>query len=162
MVDDLMEVSRITTGRIKLRSEVVAMSALVEHAVETTRPLMDQRRQQLEVSLPQDPIWLYADADRLEQVAVNLLANAAKYTDEGGHIWLSVEREGNECVMRLRDTGVGIAPELVPHVFDLFTQAERSLDRSRGGLGIGLALVQRLVEMHGGARGSSQCLGRGQ
>jgi PAS domain S-box-containing protein len=161
MVDDLMEVSRITTGRIQLRSEVVAMSAIVEHAVETTRPLMDQRRQQLEVSLPQDPIWLYADADRLEQVAVNLLANAAKYTDEGGHIWLSVEREGDECVMRLRDTGVGIAPELLPHVFDLFTQAERSLDRSRGGLGIGLALVQRLVEMHGGCVEVHSALGEG-
>jgi PAS domain S-box-containing protein len=161
MVDDLMEVSRITTGRIQLRSEVVAMSAIVEHAVETTRPLMDQRRQELEVSLPQDPIWLYADADRLEQVAVNLLANAAKYTDESGHIWLCVEREGDECVMRLRDTGVGIAPELLPHVFDLFTQAERSLDRSRGGLGIGLALVQRLVEMHGGRVEVHSALGEG-
>ncbi|SOE97189.1 PAS domain S-box-containing protein [Burkholderia sp. D7] len=161
LVDDLMEVSRITTGRIKLRREVVAMSAIVEHAVETTRPLMDQRRQQLEVSLLQDPIWLYADADRLEQVAVNLLANAAKYTDEGGQIWLSVEREGDECVMRLRDTGVGIAPELLPHVFDLFTQAERSLDRSRGGLGIGLALVQRLVEMHGGRVEVHSALGEG-
>ncbi|AME28196.1 hybrid sensor histidine kinase/response regulator [Burkholderia sp. PAMC 26561] len=161
LVDDLMEVSRITTGRIQLRCEIVAMSAIVEHAVETTRPLMDQRKQELEVSVPLEPIWLYADADRMEQVAVNLLANAAKYTDEGGHIGLSVKREGDECVMRLRDTGVGIAPELLPHVFDLFTQAERSLARSRGGLGIGLALVQRLVEMHGGRVEVHSALGKG-
>jgi PAS domain S-box-containing protein len=161
MVDDLLEVSHITTGRIQLRNAVVAMSAIVEHAVETTRPLMDQRKQELEVSLPPDLIWLYADADRLEQVAVNLLANAAKYTDEGGHIWLNVSREGDECVMRLRDTGVGIAPELLPHVFDLFVQAEQSLERTRGGLGIGLALVQRLVELHGGRVEVHSILGTG-
>ena len=139
LVDDLMEVSRITTGRIQLRQERVAVSGIVERAVETARPLMDQRRHELTVSLPPQPIWLYADAARLEQVVVNLLTNAAKYTDEGGHIWLTVQQEGDECVLRVRDTGVGIAPELLPRIFDLFTQAERSLDRSQGGLGIGLA-----------------------
>jgi PAS domain S-box-containing protein len=150
LVDDLMEVSRITTGRVLLRNEVVAANAIVEHAVETTRSLMDQRGHALVVSLSPNPIWLHADSARLEQVIVNLLTSAAKYTDEGGHIWLSVEQEQEECVIRLRDTGVGIAPELLPRIFDLFAQAERSLARSRGGLGIGLALVQRLVEMHGG------------
>jgi PAS domain S-box-containing protein len=150
LVDDLMDVSRITTGRILLRNERITINDVVEHAVETTRPLVEQRKHELNVSLSPLPIWLDADAARLEQVIVNLLTNAAKYTDEGGHIWLTVLREGDECVMRLRDTGVGITPELLPRIFDLFTQAERSLDRSRGGLGIGLALVQRLVEMHGG------------
>jgi CheY-like chemotaxis protein len=113
------------------------------------------------VSLPAQAIWLHADAARLEQVVVNLLANAAKYTDRGGHVWLTVQREGEEAVLRVRDTGVGIAPETLPRIFDLFTQAERSLDRSQGGLGIGLALVQRLVGMHGGTVSASSALGQG-
>ena len=150
LIDDLLEVSRITTGRIHLNEEQVAVSSIVEHAVETVRPLIKQRRHTLEVSLPPQPIWLHADATRLEQVIVNLLTNAAKYTNQDGQIWLSVVQEAGEAVLRIRDTGVGIAPELLPHVFDLFTQAERSLDRSQGGLGIGLCLVKRLVEMHGG------------
>ena len=161
LVDDLLEVSRITTGRIQLRQEQVAVNGIVERAVETARPLIDQRRHELTVSLPPQPIWLYADAARLEQVVVNLLTNAAKYTNEGGHIWLTVQQEGDEAVLRVRDTGVGIAPDLLPHIFDLFTQAERSLDRSQGGLGIGLALVQRLVEMHGGTVEVSSTLGQG-
>ena len=126
------------------------MTGVVERAVEAVRHLIDQRGHELTVSLPPQPIWLHADAARLEQIVVNLLTNAAKYTEHGGHIWLSVEQEGNDCVLRVRDTGIGIAPELLPRVFDLFTQAERSLARSQGGLGIGLALVQRLVEMHHG------------
>ena len=161
LVDDLLEVSRITTGRIHLQQERVALNGIVERAVETARPLMDQRRHELTVSLPPQPIWLYADAARLEQVVVNLLTNAAKYTDEGGHIWLTVQQEGDEAVLRVRDTGVGIAPELLPRIFDLFTQAERSLDRSQGGLGIGLCLVQRLVEMHGGRVEVHSALGQG-
>jgi PAS domain S-box-containing protein len=150
LVDDLMEVSRITTGRVHLRLDRVIVSGIVERAVEMTRPLMEDRRHELTISLSPQPIWLYADASRLEQVVVNLLTNAAKYTEEGGHIWLTVQQEGDDCVLRVRDTGVGINPELLPRIFDLFTQAERSLDRSQGGLGIGLALVQRLVELHGG------------
>jgi PAS domain S-box-containing protein len=161
LVDDLMEVSRMITGRIQLRQEQVAASGIVERAVETVRPLIDQRRHELTVSLPPDPLWLYADASRLEQVVTNLLTNAAKYTNEGGHIWLSVQQEGDKAVLRVRDTGLGITPTFLPHVFDLFAQAERSSDRSQGGLGIGLALAKRLVEMHGGTIGVSSTLGQG-
>jgi len=161
LVDDLMEVSRITTGRVQLRRDRVVMSGIVERGVEAAHPLMDQRRHELTVSLPPEPIWLVADAARLEQVVVNLLTNAAKYTDEGGRIWLSVKKEEDECVLCVRDTGVGIAPDLLPRIFDLFTQAERSLDRSQGGLGIGLALVQRLVELHGGRVEVHSSLGKG-
>jgi len=102
------------------------------------------------VSLPAEPIWLHADPARLEQVVVNLLNNAAKYTDDGGQIWLSTQQEGGEVLLLVRDNGAGITPELLPHIFDLFTQANRTLDRSQGGLGIGLSLVQKLVELHGG------------
>jgi PAS domain S-box-containing protein len=161
LVDDLLEVSRITTGRVQLHQERVAMSGIVEHAVGAVRSLIDQRKHELTVSLPPQPIWLYADSARLEQVVVNLLRNAAKYTDAGGRIWLSLQQEGDEAVLRVRDTGVGIAAELLPRIFDLFTQAERSLDRSQGGLGIGLALVQRLVEMHHGRVQAHSALGEG-
>ncbi len=162
LVDDLLEVSRLTTGKVQLRRERVVVSSIVEGAVETVRPLIEQRRQELTVSLPTEPIWLHADAARLEQVVVNLLTNAAKYTAEGGHIWLTVEMPLiGECIIRVRDTGVGISPALLPRIFDLFTQAERSLDRSQGGLGIGLALVQRLTELHDGTVEASSVLGRG-
>jgi CheY-like chemotaxis protein len=122
---------------------------------------MEQRRHSLKLSLPSQPIWLTADAARLEQVVVNLLTNAAKYTDENGSIWLSVQQEGDEAVLRVRDSGVGINPALLPRIFDLFTQAERSLDRSQGGLGIGLCLVRRLVEMHRGRVEVFSSLGQG-
>jgi PAS domain S-box-containing protein len=150
LVDDLLEVSRITTGRIRLRQELVPLADIVEGAMETVRPIMDNRRHQFIVNLPSDAVWLRADPARIGQVLVNLLTNAAKFTDEGGRIWLTVRREPNACVLSVRDTGVGIAPELLPRIFDLFTQAERLPDRSQGGLGIGLCLVQRLVELHGG------------
>ena len=161
LVDDLLEVSRITTGRIQIRREPVAVSDIVEVAVETVRPLIEQRRHELTVSLPPEPIWLHADAARLEQVLVNLLTNAAKYTEEGGRVSLTVQQEGDECVLRVRDTGVGITPALLPCIFDLFTQAERSLDRSQGGLGIGLALVQRITDLHGGTVEAYSALGQG-
>ena len=161
LVDDLMEVSRITTGKVQLRHDRVAMSDIVKHAVESVRPLIDQQGHELTMSLPPQPIWLHADAARLEQVIVNLLTNAAKYTDRGGHLWLSLKQEGDECVLRVRDTGVGIAPELLPRIFDLFAQGERSLARSHGGLGIGLALVQKLVEMHRGQVEVLSVLGHG-
>lgn len=161
LVDDLLEVSRITTGRVQLRQARVALRGIVDGAVETARPLIDQRMHELSISLPQETLWLNADAARLEQVVVNLLTNAAKYTEEKGHIWLSVQVEGDECVLRVRDTGVGIAPALLPKIFDLFTQAERSLDRSQGGLGIGLALVQRLTELHGGRVEAHSSVGQG-
>ena len=161
LVDDLLEVSRITTGKVELRREPVTVCDIVEGVVETVRPLIEQRRHELTVSLPPEPLWLHADAARLEQVMVNLLTNAAKYTEEGGHIWLIVQQEGTECVLRVRDTGVGITTALLPHIFDLFTQAERSLDRSQGGLGIGLALVQRLTNLHGGTVEAHSILGQG-
>lgn len=161
LIDDLLEVSRITTGRVQLHRERVAIHGIVDRAVETARPLIEQRGHELTVSVPPQPIWLYADAARLEQVVVNLLNNAAKYTEESGHIWLTVQQEGDEAVLRVRDSGVGIAPELLPRIFDLFTQAERSLARSEGGLGIGLALVQRLVELHQGRVEAHSSLGRG-
>jgi CheY-like chemotaxis protein len=137
------------------------VAGVVERAVETARPLVEQHQHKLTVTVPPEPIWLHADAARLEQVVVNLLTNAAKYTNDGGHIWLAVQQEGDEAVLRVRDTGVGIAPELLPRIFDLFTQAERSLARSEGGLGIGLSLVQRLVELHRGRVEAHSSLGRG-
>ena len=161
LVDDLMEVSRITTGRVQLRQTQVTIGDIVTRAIETAQPLIAQRRHALAVSLPELPLCLSADAARLEQVVVNLLTNAAKYTDEGGRISLGVQQEGDSAVLRIRDNGIGIAPELLPCIFDLFTQAERSLDRSQGGLGIGLCLVQRLVEMHGGTVTATSTLGQG-
>ena len=161
LVDDLLEVSRITSGRVRLRLERVSVSGIVEGAVESVRPLIDERRHTLSVALPMDAIWLDADATRLEQVMTNLLTNAAKYTDEGGHIWITVHRDGEDCVFRVRDTGIGIQPELLPRIFDLFTQADRTLDRSQGGLGIGLSLVQRLTELHGGSVSATSTVGLG-
>ena len=150
LVNDLLEVSRITTGRIRLQCERVALNGIVEQAVETVRPSIDLRRQQLSVSLPKELIWLEADAIRLEQVVGNLLGNAAKFTGEGGRIWLTLVQDGQEAVLRVKDNGVGIAAELLPRIFDLFAQADKSLDRSEAGMGIGLALVKSLVEMHRG------------
>jgi CheY-like chemotaxis protein len=161
LIDELLEVSRITTGRIRLHCENVDVRGVVDRAVESARPLIDQRRHQFTVSLPPEPVWLHADSTRLEQVVVNLLTNAAKYTDEGGRVALTLEREGGEAVLRVRDTGVGIAPDLLPRIFDLFTQAERSLDRAQGGLGVGLTVVQKLVEMHRGRVEVYSALGRG-
>ncbi|HQZ69245.1 MAG TPA: ATP-binding protein, partial [Planctomycetaceae bacterium] len=152
---------RITTGKVQLRRERIAVSRIVEMAVETVRPLIEQRRHELTVSVPTEPIWINADAARLEQVVVNLLSNAAKYTEEGGLVCLTIAEENEECVLRVRDTGVGISPNLLPHIFDLFTQSERSLDRSQGGLGIGLALVHRLTDLHGGKVEASSVLGQG-
>jgi len=161
LVDDLMEVSRITSGRIHLQKEQTELNSIVERAVETARSLIDQHRHELTVSLSPQAIWLHADPSRLEQVVVNLLINAAKYTAEGGKIAITAERQGDGAVLRVRDSGVGIAPELLPRIFDLFTQSHRTLDRSQGGLGIGLSLVQRLTEMHGGRVEVSSVLGQG-
>jgi PAS domain S-box-containing protein len=149
LVDDLLEISRITVGSIQLRQERLDLRGIVDRAVETVRPVIDRRKHELLVTLPPEPVWLIADPTRLEQVIGNLLNNAVKYTDEGGRIWLTLEQE-SEAVLRVRDAGIGIAPELLPHIFDLFTQADRASDRSQGGLGIGLTLVEKLVGMHGG------------
>ncbi len=161
LVDDLLDVSRITTGNVQFRPEHITIASIVAAAIETSRPVIDERRHEFTVSLPSQTIWLQADASRLEQVIVNLLTNAAKYTNEIGHVWLTVNQEGDQCVIRVRDTGVGIPSELLPRIFDLFTQAARSLDRSQGGLGIGLALVKRLTELHGGTVEVSSVVGQG-
>jgi PAS domain S-box-containing protein len=162
LVDDLLEVARISTGRIRLQREHIDLRGVIERAVETVRSLIVQRKHQLSVTLPPEPIWLFADPTRLEQMIVNLLGNAAKYTQGPGRIWLTLQREGEEAVLRVRDTGVGIAPDFLPQLFDLFTQAERSSDRAEGGLGVGLAVVQRVAEIHGGkAEAHSAGLGQG-
>ena len=150
LVDDLLDISRITRGKIRLQTEPLDISTAVARAGETTRPLIDSRRHELTVALPPEPVLVMADPVRLAQVLGNLLNNAAKYTEEGGKIWLTATREGGELVLRVRDTGIGIPPDMLSSVFELFTQVENSLDRSQGGLGIGLTLVRRLVEMHGG------------
>jgi PAS domain S-box-containing protein len=162
LVDDLLDVSRFTHGRIELRKAPVELAPVVAGAVETARPLIEARGHTLSTSLPGEPLWLEADATRIEQVVANLLNNAAKFTEPGGRIELSVEREADEAVLRVRDTGTGIPPDLLPRVFDLFVQGERSLDRAHGGLGIGLTLVRNLVERHGGTvEAASEGPGRG-
>ena len=151
LVDDLLDVSRITRGKIRLECKAVDVAIAVQNAIETSRPLIDTNEHKLTVELSAGPLYAVADEARLSQVLANLLNNAAKYTPPGGSIFLSAAREGNEAVFRVRDTGTGISAEMLPRIFDLFTQAEQSIDRSQGGLGIGLTLVQRLVEMHGGS-----------
>ncbi len=151
LVDDLLDVSRIARSKVKLRKERVELAAAVRQALETSRPLIEAAGHELRVTLPAEPVCVDADAARLAQVFSNLLNNAAKYTERGGRIWLTVERKGGEAVVAVRDTGVGIPAEHLPHVFEMFSQVERSLERSQGGLGIGLSLVRGLVEMHGGS-----------
>jgi CheY-like chemotaxis protein len=123
---------------------------MIVQAVETSQPLIEARKHRLSVDVPSEPLWVLGDKVRLAQIVANLLNNAAKYTGEGGQIWLSVERRGNEVMLRVRDTGIGIPADLLPRIFDAFTQEERSPDRAQGGLGIGLALVRSLTELHGG------------
>jgi CheY-like chemotaxis protein/two-component sensor histidine kinase len=151
LVDDLLDVSRITRGKIQLRLEPVELAGIIDRAVDSARPLLDARRHAVALNVPPGPIRVTADAMRLEQVLANLLNNAAKYTEPGGHITLSAAAEGKEAVVRVRDDGIGIAAEVLSRVFDLFMQAHATPDRAQGGLGIGLTLVRRLVEMHGGA-----------
>jgi PAS domain S-box-containing protein len=150
LVDDLLDVSRITRGLVELREEPVNLAEAAVRAVEMVTPAVEGRGHDLHLSLPRKPVRVEGDATRLTQVLFNLLNNAAKYTDPGGKIWLTVEREGEEAVVRVRDNGSGMKADLVPKVFDLFTQGDRTPDRSQGGLGLGLTLVKRLVEMHGG------------
>jgi PAS domain S-box-containing protein len=150
LVDDLLDVSRITRGKIELRKERVQLAAIVNSAVEASRPLIEKWGHEFTVTLPPEPIYLEADQTRLAQALLNLLNNAAKYTEQGGRIWLTAERDGEHVVIRVKDTGIGIPQEMLPRIFDMFTQVDRSLERSQGGLGIGLTLVQSLVERHGG------------
>jgi len=150
LVDDLLDVSRITQGKITLRREPTLLDEVVARALETVRPLIDTRGHALTVTLPPHRVRLDADPTRLAQVLGNLLANATKFTPAHGSIWLTAETMNGEVAVRVRDTGAGLAPELLPHVFDIFVQGDRSLDRARGGLGIGLTIVRQLVELHGG------------
>ncbi len=150
LVDDLLDVSRISRGRIELRRKPVELASVVIHAVEAIRPLCERMDQELTVTLPPEPVYLNADPVRLSQVVGNLLNNACKFTDKGGRIGLTVEREGEDAVIRVWDTGIGIAADQLPRIFEMFMQIDTSLERSRGGLGIGLTLVKSLVEMHGG------------
>jgi len=150
LVEDLLDVSRIANGKVRIRKELIVLDQVVKQAVETCRPLLNARQQQLTVSLSSRPVRLLADPTRLVQILTNLLNNAVKYTDEQGRISLTAAEEEGQVVIRVQDTGIGIATEMLPRVFDLFTQVPGALDRSEGGLGIGLAMVGHLVHLHGG------------
>jgi signal transduction histidine kinase/ActR/RegA family two-component response regulator len=150
LADDLLDISRIAQDKIELRKEPVDLAAVVTQALQMSAPHLRARHHHFELDLPDEPLWLEADPARLVQIIVNLLNNAAKYTEPGGQVWLAVQPERNDAVIRVRDTGMGIPQEMLPHVFELFTQGEWSVDRSQGGMGIGLALVRRLVDLHGG------------
>jgi PAS domain S-box-containing protein len=150
LLEDLFDVSRITRGKVELRKKVVDLNTVVEHAAEAALPLFEACRHDLHRSLATEPLHVEGDPTRLEQIVTNLLNNAAKYTEPGGQITLALAREDDQAVLRVRDTGIGITPQMQQNIFDLFVQADHSLDRTRGGLGIGLTLVRRLVELHGG------------
>ncbi|MEO8308470.1 MAG: ATP-binding protein [Pseudomonadota bacterium] len=162
LVDDLMEVSRITRGQVELRKQRIDLASVMHGAVETSKPLIDAGKHKLEVFLGDEPLMLEADAVRLTQVFANLLNNAAKYTDPGGQISVAARRDGSSTLVSVQDNGIGIAPEMLTRVFDLFTQADQNNDRGQGGLGIGLTLVRSMVIMHGGTiEARSQGPGRG-
>ncbi len=150
LVDDLLDISRIGRNKMELRRQRVALADVVSTSIETSRPLIEAAGHDLTVSLPPEPVFLDADLTRLAQVLSNLLTNSAKYTERGGRIWLTAERRGEEVVVSVRDTGIGIPADDLPRIFDMFSQVDRSIERATGGLGIGLALVKALVEMHGG------------
>lgn len=162
LVDDLLDVSRVLHEKIRIRQEMVDVEQIVRQAIEACRPLFTARRQEMTVTLPSHSVAFSADPTRLVQILTNLLNNAAKYTDEGGRIWLTVTQDEGEVMIRVRDNGIGIDRGLLPQVFDLFSQAGGVLDRSMGGLGIGLAVVGHLVQLHGGTvHATSAGLGKG-
>jgi signal transduction histidine kinase/ActR/RegA family two-component response regulator len=150
LLDDLLDVSRITRGKIELRKQPLPLASVVSRAIDAVRMLVERARHEVVVSLPERPVYVFADPVRLEQVLVNLLTNAAKYTDPGGRIALAVERAGDMVEVRVRDNGIGIAPEMLGRVFDLFVQGDRGLARTQGGLGIGLTVVRSVVDLHRG------------
>jgi signal transduction histidine kinase/ActR/RegA family two-component response regulator len=150
LIDDLMDVSRITRGKVELKRERLDLRRILEHALELSRPLIEAAKHELSVSIPESPLPVEADATRVAQVVSNLLNNAAKYTPDGGSIQLDATMNDDELVVRVRDNGTGIPADMLPEVFEMFTQVGRTIDRAKGGLGIGLTLARRLVEMHGG------------
>jgi PAS domain S-box-containing protein len=150
LIDDLLDISRIGQNKMELRRSRVLLADVVSSAVETARPAIEEAGHELTLALPAEPVHLDADLTRLAQVFSNLLTNSAKYTERGGRIWLAAERRGGDVVVLVRDTGIGIPADALPRIFDMFCQVDRSIERSTGGLGIGLALVKGLVEMHDG------------
>ena len=162
LVDDLLDVSRVMRGKIELRKERIELATVVARAVETVQPLVNAQGHDLSVRLPNESLPLDGDPVRLAQIVGNLLTNAAKYTDPNGRIWLTAERDGGEAVLRLRDNGIGISPNMLPRIFELFVQVDHASTKAQGGLGIGLTLVKNLVEMHNGTvEARSEGLGRG-
>jgi signal transduction histidine kinase len=161
LVDELLDVSRITSGCVHLQRERIDLRVIVSNAIETLGPDIHARQHRLSVEIPDAPIWLLADPARLEQVFVNLLANALRYTDTGGVLTVFVHTNRGHCVICVRDSGVGIAPEALPHIFELFKQGNAADPRSKAGLGVGLAVVRNLVELHGGSVTAASA-GRGQ
>ena len=156
LVDDLVDVSRVRQGKLQLVREMLDLRIVMTRAIESCRPRIDARRHHLEVSLPERPIEVEGDLTRLAQVVSNLLCNSAKYTPNGGRIEISLDAEEDQAILRIRDTGVGIDPALLPSIFDLFTQVQGTENRSEGGLGIGLSLVRNIVDLHGGLRASPE------
>jgi signal transduction histidine kinase len=162
LVDDLLQVSRMTYGQLRLHCERIDLREVVNNAVETLESDIRQRNHSVTITLPDAPVWLQADPARLEQVFINLLANASRYTDTGGELVISMHVQANQAVVAVRDSGIGIAPEILPHIFELFRQADQGAPRSHSGLGIGLALVRDLVDSHGGSVvAASAGVGRG-
>jgi signal transduction histidine kinase/ActR/RegA family two-component response regulator len=162
LVDDLLDVSRVTRGKVQLKKQSVEMSQVITKALEMASPLLEERLQKLALAIPSQGLPVIADAERLSQAIANLLTNAAKYTEPWGKISITAAAEGRDVVIRVNDTGIGIAPDVLPHVFDLFVQAPASLDRAQGGLGIGLTVVRSIVELHGGTvSAKSPGLGKG-
>jgi signal transduction histidine kinase len=159
LVEDLLDICRIAHGKLSIQKVPVQLDEIMGQVVETCMPALVNRKQHLTVSLPSPAVTLLADSTRLVQVMTNLLNNAAKYTQDGGQIWLTATEEESDVVVRVRDNGIGIAAEMLPRVFDLFTQLPAALDRSEGGLGIGLTMVEQLVLLHGG---TVQALSGGQ
>jgi CheY-like chemotaxis protein/two-component sensor histidine kinase len=160
-MEDLLDVSRITRGKLELRKEPIALESLITNAIETARPQIDAAGHRLTVSLPAESMNLHGDRVRLSQVFSNLLNNAAKYTERGGQIWVNVERQENYAAVTVKDNGIGIAPELLPGIFEMFVQVDSSMGRRQGGLGLGLTLARELVRLHGGSI-EAKSAGRGQ
>jgi two-component system CheB/CheR fusion protein len=162
LVDDLLDISRITNGKIALRKEHTELEKIIKNAVETSLPLVESAKHKLTVILPEEPLWLHADPIRISQVLSNLLNNAAKYTKDNGAIQLSAERKENDILIHIKDNGIGLSSEVLPHIFKMFSQVDTSIDRAQDGMGVGLALVKNLVELHGGSiKVASEGLGYG-